>query len=117
VNARYVEMTCTDNFYVDPGASGGDRIGLGEIAFPSTGSVQPAAPLVITGLSRDPVTGAVALTFSSEAGKTYTIKRSSTLATWTDLAAGVPATGATTTYTDSDLPPASGVLFYRVTRP
>ena len=23
----------------------------------------------------------------------------------------------TTTYTDSDLPPASGVLFYRVTRP
>jgi hypothetical protein len=59
----------------------------------------------------------VALTFSSEAGKTYTIKRSSTLATWTDLAVGVPATGATTTYTDSDLPPASGVLFYRVTRP
>ena len=117
VNARYVEMTCTDNFYVDPGTSGGDRIGLGEIAFPSTGSVQPTVPLVITGLSRDPVTGAVALTFSSEAGKTYTIKRSSTLATWTDLAVGVPATGATTTYTDSDLPPASGVLFYRVTRP
>ena len=34
VTARYVEMTITDNFYGSPnGPGGGDRVGLGEIAF------------------------------------------------------------------------------------
>ena len=39
VNARYVEMTITDNFFMPPGdgsageTPGGDRIGLGEVAF------------------------------------------------------------------------------------
>lgn len=116
VSARYVELTCTDNFF--GGAQpGGDRVGLGEIAFPTAGSVSPSAPMLITGVQRNPATGAVTLTFSSEAGKTYTIKRSSTLATWTDLATDVAATGATTTYTDSDILPANLEFFYRVTRP
>ena len=33
VRARYVEMTITDNFFQGDGTSGGDRVGLGEIAF------------------------------------------------------------------------------------
>ena len=39
VRARYVEFTCTDNYFTPPGTggpdgpAGGDRVGLGEIAF------------------------------------------------------------------------------------
>ena len=33
VLARYVEFTATDNYFVDPGTTGGDRVGLGEVAF------------------------------------------------------------------------------------
>lgn len=36
VTARYVEFTCTDNYYTGTGAAGGDRVGLGEIAFEYT---------------------------------------------------------------------------------
>lgn len=41
VTARYVEFTATDNFFMPPGNGsageipGGDRVGLGELAFPS----------------------------------------------------------------------------------
>lgn len=31
--ARYVEMTITDNYFGFPGSGGGDRVGLGEVAF------------------------------------------------------------------------------------
>jgi hypothetical protein len=39
VSARYVQFTATDNFFVAPGdgsggeTPGGDRVGLGEVAF------------------------------------------------------------------------------------
>ena len=33
VTARYVEFICTDNYYTGTGTAGGDRVGLGEIAF------------------------------------------------------------------------------------
>ena len=33
VLARYVEFTATDNYFVAPGTTGGDRVGLGEVAF------------------------------------------------------------------------------------
>ena len=50
VTARFVEFTATDNFFLAPGFSGGDRIGLGEIAFeavpePSTALLGSAALL------------------------------------------------------------------------
>ncbi|MFN0126817.1 MAG: hypothetical protein ACKV19_09060, partial [Verrucomicrobiales bacterium] len=94
VLARYVEFTCTDNFFVDPGTAGGDRMGLGEIAFPTTATGTAAPPLAITAVQRNAATRALTLTFTSEVGKTYTIKRSSNLAAWIDLANGVPSTGA-----------------------
>ncbi len=36
VTARWVELTVLDNFYTGTGAGGGDRVGLGEIAFEDT---------------------------------------------------------------------------------
>ena len=45
VTARYVRLTATSTFYNQPGAgAGGDRIGIGEIAFENT--VPPADPLI-----------------------------------------------------------------------
>ncbi|MBN1853143.1 MAG: hypothetical protein JW829_10485, partial [Pirellulales bacterium] len=40
ITARYVEFTALDNFYVAPGSSGGDRVGLGEIAFATAAADQ-----------------------------------------------------------------------------
>jgi len=51
VTARYVEFTCTDNYFTGTGAAGGDRVGLGEIAFeytpPPIGVRIEAAPGVV----------------------------------------------------------------------
>ncbi|YCM43051.1 lamin tail domain-containing protein [Verrucomicrobiaceae bacterium 227] len=45
VNARYLEMTITDNWRnLQQGFAGGDRVGLGEIAFENT--VPPLDPLI-----------------------------------------------------------------------
>lgn len=60
VSARYVEFTAVDNFYTDPGdgsngePAGGDRVGLGEIAF----EANPMPPLDVGPLRSD--LGAVA---------------------------------------------------------
>ena len=91
--------------------------GLGEIAFPTASPVTPGVPLAIIAVQRNAATRALTITFTSEAGKTYTIKRSTNLAIWTDLAAGVPSGGATTSYTDSDIAAGDREFFYRVTRP
>lgn len=123
VTARFVEFTCTDNFFVEPGDGslggqpGGDRVGLGEIAFPTAGGVAPTTPLVMTGVSRNAGTGAITLTFTSESGKSYTVKRSRNLKDWTDLANNIPATGTSTNYTDSDILASDREFYYRVTQP
>jgi hypothetical protein len=67
------------------------------------GSVGPDVPLMVTDVRRNATTGAITLTFNSESGKTYTIKRSRNLKDWNELAGDVPAGGATTSYTDSDI--------------
>ena len=52
LSARYVEFTARDNFFVAPGdgtggeTPGGDRVGLGEIAFAAT-VPEPASLLLI----------------------------------------------------------------------
>jgi hypothetical protein len=54
ITARYVELTATDNYFDEPGdgtgengwGPGGDRVGIGEIAFRiPTGNPDPLAPL------------------------------------------------------------------------
>lgn len=53
LSARYVEFTVRDNFYVAPGdgttggLAGGDRVGLGEIAFAVAAVSEPASLLLI----------------------------------------------------------------------
>lgn len=52
VSARYVELTVTDNYFDDPGdgtgengwGPGGDRVGIGEIAFRAEGDFEPEPP-------------------------------------------------------------------------
>jgi hypothetical protein len=92
-------------------------VGLGEIAFPIGGAVTPTTPLVVTAVQRTAATGAITLTFSSQSGKTYTVKRSRNLKDWTDVASEVPATGTSTSYTDSDILAADLEFYYRVTQP
>lgn len=51
-NARYIEMTVTDNYFDDPGdgtgengwGAGGDRVGIGEIAFQAPDDFVPDPP-------------------------------------------------------------------------
>jgi hypothetical protein len=123
VTARFIEFTCTDNFFVEPGDGsqggqpGGDRVGLGEIAFPTSATTGPVTPLVMTDVQRAAASGAITLTFSSQAGKTYTIKRSRNLKDWTDIASEVAATGASTSFTDSDILATDREFYYRVTQP
>jgi len=73
-------------------------------------------------VTRDPATGAVTLTWPSAAGEVFDVYQSATLATgaWALLspAAGIAATGATASYTDTTVAPtpAATKLYYRVTR-
>ena len=56
VTARYVEFTAVDNFFVAPGdgsggeTAGGDRVGLGEIAFQVDAEIEPGGGDAIPGL-------------------------------------------------------------------
>ena len=56
VSARYVEFTAKDNFYIAPGdgsggeTPGGDRVGLGEIAFAVPAAVPEPTTLALMGL-------------------------------------------------------------------
>ncbi|MEM0896237.1 MAG: hypothetical protein AAGJ79_05060 [Verrucomicrobiota bacterium] len=52
VTARYVEVVITDNYYTPPGFDGGDRVGLGEIAF-SVPDPSGIAPKILVTAPRD----------------------------------------------------------------
>jgi hypothetical protein len=73
-------------------------------------------PFQIIAVARNPVSGAVTLTWTSGANATYAVDASTTLATgsWNLRADNIPSGGATTTYTDNTAPP--GALHYRVRR-
>lgn len=72
----------------------------------------PAQPLAITAFSRD-AAGNIQLTWSSEAGKSYTIETSDNLTTWTAAASNIPGQAGSTTWTGT-LP--GQRLFLRVKR-
>lgn len=63
-----------------------------------TTGTAPAAPLAITAYTINPATGQGSLTWTSTSGKTYRITGSGDLLSFpTELATGIPATGAVTT--------------------
>jgi hypothetical protein len=76
----------------------------------------------ITGVTRDPGTGRVTLTWPSTVGQTFDVYSSRSLATgqWSLLspAAGVPSAGDSTSFTDTTVAPdpSSKAVFYRVSR-
>jgi hypothetical protein len=76
----------------------------------------------ITGVTRDPGTGQVTLTWPSSTGQTFDVFSSATLAAgqWSLLspAAGVPAAEGSTSFTDTTVAPNpnSKTQYYRVSR-
>ena len=77
----------------------------------------PAPPFVITALSAASLgqPGAtVTVQWNSHAGKTYRLRSSTDLATWTDVNPSIPAQGERTTHTAPAPAPVNGRLFLRV---
>ncbi len=76
VMARYVELTCLDNHFVAPGDGsggeipGGDRVGIGEVAFEIRRCDTPRIPFSVEAGEDD----TLVLTWESEAGQLYNIR-------------------------------------------
>lgn len=84
----------------------------------NTNTGTPAAPPVITAVTRDQATGALTLTWTSQPGQTFLVESSNNLVSWPDLATGYPtggATGPSTSYTDQTAA-SETALYYRITR-
>lgn len=115
VTARYVLLKPLNNWGGMGVAPGGDRVGLGEVAFEmGAATAPPVTSFAITSISV-PAAGQVKITFESEAGVNYTVSRSTDLATWTPVATVAGAAGSTD-YTDTTVPNNAPRVFYRVSR-
>ena len=78
-----------------------------------TNSPQPG--FAISSLIRNPDNGQVTLSWPSITGVNYRVQRTTTLAGWLDLNAGlIPGTGSPASFTDTTLPANSTVVYYRV---
>lgn len=117
VLARYVEMTITDNWRdLQGGLPGGDRVGLGEVAFPVfRGSFNP--PLGIVSATRE-ANGDFSITFFSAEGVSYELERSTDGLIWDRLPVSVNGSAEeVTTITDPDPLPDADTVLYRVVQP
>ncbi len=82
--ARYVELTPVDNYYGSGLAPGGDRVGLGEVAFEQFQTVDPqlSSPLTVPFTTKGaPVSGTFEV---SNIGATQTLTITSVIATGAD---------------------------------
>ena len=116
VVARYVEVTITDNWQGFNPAPGGDRVGLGEIAFPVfTGSVNPLLGIVSATKQEN---GDFAVTFYSSQGVSYELDRSTDGLTWERLAISITGSdGDTSIITDTNTLADERAVLYRVVQP
>jgi hypothetical protein len=85
--------------------------GVGSLSTPP-----PATPFAITSITGGPSTGQVTLTWTSTAGATYRVLRSTNLVNWPQVGQNVPSAGATTSFTDTTLP-AGAAAYYKIERP
>lgn len=116
--ARYVQITVLSNFF--DMVIGGDRIGMGEIAFANVAPIS-SIPFAITEIEFDGTD--VTLTFNSRPGVTYTAWRSTTMlpGTWAELDDNVVSQGDVTVFIDETLGdglpkfPIPERVFYRFT--
>jgi hypothetical protein len=119
---RDQEIFITSNPNVTIGGTGSTAIGGGYVfgldsnnglkAFLiNTNYVPPLSPFPITSVVRDG--GSVILTWNSQAGRTYQVQSRDSLSagTWGNLGGPIPATGSTTSFTNTI---SSDTRFYRV---
>jgi hypothetical protein len=116
VFARYVEMTITDNWQTFNPAPGGDRVGLGEVAFPVfEGNLNPALGIVS---SVQNANGDFAITFFSNTGVEYQLDRSTDGLVWERLPVSINGSADDTTTIVDNAPLADApVVLYRVVEP
>ena len=105
-------MTITDNWRgLQAGIPGGDRVGLGEVAFEITGAIGNRFEITDITLSG----GNVSLTFRSTPGAKYGIFRSTDLTPdWEELDDSFDSQGETTIFVDDRLPPDTPRMFYQI---
>lgn len=85
--------------------------GVGSLSTPP-----PASPFAITSITGGPSSGQVSLTWTSTAGASYRVHRSTDLIAWPALGQVVPSAGATTSFTDTALPAGATQVFYHIKR-
>lgn len=108
-----VRLTITDNYF-DGVAAGGDRVGLGKVAFNTAGSSVPL-DFRITAFSYDQETGEISLTWNSVASADYSIFYGSDPSNLTEpVATGIPGDAGQTTYSFSTPVAGAAKLFFRV---
>lgn len=117
VTAAYVMLTPINNWGADSGIPGGDRVGIGEVAFQKGAAIAPTAGgFAISSVSRNPL-GQVTLSFGAEEGSSYTVYRSTTLSNWSPVSAALAGVNGVMEYTDtSAIPVGATAVFYRVSR-
>jgi hypothetical protein len=106
---RYIRYECT--------AAVSGQHALGELEFFGTMSLDSPPKFNITGVSRDPQTGALSLTWESVPGRSYRVEYSTTPESFTLRAVeNIPAgaQGNTTSVTFNNPSPGVGSLFLRV---
>ncbi|MES2706846.1 MAG: hypothetical protein V4726_09615 [Verrucomicrobiota bacterium] len=115
VTAQYVMLKPLNNWGTEGVAAGGDRVGIGEVAF-QIGAEIPAGVFGITAISRNEL-GQARITFGTQAGATFKVQRSVDLITWPQVGGNIAGAPGYTDFTDTTaVPPGAKALFYRVLR-
>lgn len=94
-----------DPTFIERLAAGGSPLGT---------APPPSERIEVRSVTFNAQARSVTLTFSSTAGKTYTVERSDDLSTWTAAGPNLTATGESTEFTDSAIPDTAGRRYYRV---
>ncbi|RYD38206.1 MAG: hypothetical protein EOP86_01510 [Verrucomicrobiaceae bacterium] len=117
ITAQYVLLKPLNNWGTEGVAPGGDRVGIGEVAFQMGAAiVTPAGDFGITAFSRN-AQGQPLITFGSQTGATFKVQRSVDLNTWTQVGSDIPGTAGSADFTDTTAAPAGATsVFYRVVR-
>ena len=99
---------------IDPGVVSGRTV---EIDYIRIGSASPAAPTAITAFSYDALFREATITWTSTAGRLYTLQASSTMdtpASWVNVATSINGDAGTTSFLDNTIPANTTRRFYRV---
>ena len=99
---------------IDPGVVSGRTV---EIDYIRIGSASPAAPVAITAFSYDALFREATITWTSTAGRLYTLQASTTMdtpASWVNVATSINGDAGTTSFLDNTIPANTTRRFYRV---